>query len=207
MTTETSGTQTETRITRLEFVDGWWEFSFTCTDTETFAKIVDAVKALPLLHRRWEPRNPRGRCWRISGEGMRLLAATNPLLQTLMNSARQDQAERERERARQQQREREEARRRAEEDRRRWHEQFRASGDPFGYTSHTNSNSVPANISQALAALYVTPQAPLSVIKAAYKALAVEHHPDHGGNHDRMKAINVAYDLITKWKNSQRASA
>jgi DnaJ-class molecular chaperone len=45
------------------------------------------------------------------------------------------------------------------------------------------------------------------VIKAAYKALAVEHHPDHGGSHDRMKAINVAYDLITKWKNSQRASA
>jgi hypothetical protein len=202
----TTDTQQELRITRIQCVDGWWELSFTA-DPETFARTVDAIKALPLLDRRWDPRNPRGRCWLISSEGMRRLAATTPLLHTLMEHARRTQAEAEQERIRQRQRQQEEARRRQQEEQARWREQYRTSGDPFSYRANTNSNSVPANISQALATLYLTAGAPLSVIKAAYKALAVEHHPDHGGSHERMKAINVAYDLVTKWKSSERQSA
>ena len=37
-------------------------------------------------------------------------------------------------------------------------------------------------------------------IKRAYRKLAKEHHPDRGGDEDRFKAINEAYDYI---KNPQ----
>lgn len=40
--------------------------------------------------------------------------------------------------------------------------------------------------------LFVTPDAPPEVIKAAYRALTKLHHPDVGGNTARMQAINAA---------------
>jgi hypothetical protein len=35
-------------------------------------------------------------------------------------------------------------------------------------------------------------------ISAWYRRLAMEFHPDHGGTHDGMKAINRAKDLLTE---------
>lgn len=42
--------------------------------------------------------------------------------------------------------------------------------------------------------LQVTPDAPLNVIKAAYRRLALAHHPDAGGSSSRMAELNRAYE-------------
>jgi hypothetical protein len=47
------------------------------------------------------------------------------------------------------------------------------------------------------AALYVLPTAPVEVVRAAYRALATIHHPDHGGDAEKMKVINAAYSAAT----------
>lgn len=46
------------------------------------------------------------------------------------------------------------------------------------------------------ATLYLLPSAPLEVVRAAHRALAALHHPDVGGNEERMVEINLAYDEI-----------
>jgi hypothetical protein len=46
--------------------------------------------------------------------------------------------------------------------------------------------------------LFLLPSAPVEVVKAAYRALATLHHPDHGGDAERMKAINAAYSEATQ---------
>lgn len=43
------------------------------------------------------------------------------------------------------------------------------------------------------ATLYLTDDAPLEVIIAAYRALAQMHHPDHGGTDEEMARLNDAY--------------
>ena len=50
--------------------------------------------------------------------------------------------------------------------------------------------------SSPYAALFVTEDAPLEVIRAAYKALAVIFHPDHGGTAQQMVELNNAYTEI-----------
>lgn len=44
--------------------------------------------------------------------------------------------------------------------------------------------------------LYVLPNAPKEVVRAAYRALAAIHHPDSGGDSERMIEINRAYATI-----------
>ena len=44
--------------------------------------------------------------------------------------------------------------------------------------------------------LFVLPGAPKSVVTAAWKALARDHHPDVGGDPERFKELQAAYDLI-----------
>jgi hypothetical protein len=47
------------------------------------------------------------------------------------------------------------------------------------------------------AVLFVTRNAPPEVIKAAYKALAQKHHPDHGGDPEEFRKIDEAYKRLT----------
>jgi DnaJ-class molecular chaperone len=54
-------------------------------------------------------------------------------------------------------------------------------------------------VAAALATLYVAPDAPETVIKAVYRALAKATHPDTGGDHASMKALNAAYELSLPW--------
>jgi hypothetical protein len=209
----TTETHAEIRITRLECVDGTWRFAFTCPDAEAFASVVDAVKALPLMMRRWDPQRKH---WLISDEGMRILAEANPPLAVLMATAQRRRREETEARERAQREARaqaqEEARRRQQqqqqEDQARWRDRFNMGSDPFGYRQQAYTHSIPPAVATAFASLFVTPNAPLSVIQAAYRALAKEAHPDTGGSHDRMKAINAAFDLASKWAKQQgRASA
>ena len=44
--------------------------------------------------------------------------------------------------------------------------------------------------------LYVTPDAPHFVIKAAYKALAFKYHPDRGGDADKFQEVASAYEAV-----------
>lgn len=46
-------------------------------------------------------------------------------------------------------------------------------------------------------ALFVLPGAPMSVIRAAYKAMCLMHHPDLGGDVNMMKKINRAFEHLT----------
>jgi len=48
--------------------------------------------------------------------------------------------------------------------------------------------------------LYLLPTAPIEVVKAAYRALALIHHPDRGGDEEILKEINSAYETITEAK-------
>ncbi len=53
----------------------------------------------------------------------------------------------------------------------------RASGDPYQV-------------------LHLLPSAPDEVVTVVYRTLAKLHHPDRGGEHDAMLALNQAYDAI-----------
>ena len=48
------------------------------------------------------------------------------------------------------------------------------------------------------AALYLRPNAPPELVKAAYRTLAVLYHPDKGGDEELMKRVNVAYAQLQK---------
>ena len=48
----------------------------------------------------------------------------------------------------------------------------------------------------AATTLFVLPNAPKEVIRAAHRALAAMHHPDRGGDVNEMIAINLAYDRL-----------
>src|SRR6266508_2478961 len=50
----------------------------------------------------------------------------------------------------------------------------------------------------AFRALHLLDSAPTEVIKAAYKALALLHHPDAGGSQEHMTALNLAYEVLTR---------
>ncbi len=46
--------------------------------------------------------------------------------------------------------------------------------------------------------LYIRENAPIEVVKGAYRALALMNHPDHGGDTAKMQKINAAFDRILK---------
>ena len=48
----------------------------------------------------------------------------------------------------------------------------------------------------ALVVLHLRPSAPPELVDAAYRTLARLNHPDRGGDHDAMLALNQAYDAI-----------
>jgi len=50
------------------------------------------------------------------------------------------------------------------------------------------------------ATLHLLPSAPAFLVDTVYKALARQHHPDAGGDPERMKAVNLAYEAIRSGK-------
>lgn len=55
--------------------------------------------------------------------------------------------------------------------------------------------------SNAYSTLFLLDNAPVELVRSAYKTLAMLYHPDRGGDQERMKAVNKAYEEITKLKN------
>jgi hypothetical protein len=46
--------------------------------------------------------------------------------------------------------------------------------------------------------LGVSPHSSLAQLKSAYRHAAANHHPDCGGSHEAMVAINAAYEQLTR---------
>lgn len=53
------------------------------------------------------------------------------------------------------------------------------------------------------AVLFVVDNAPIEVVQASYKALAMKYHPDRAGDRDAMAKLNAAYDQIKKKKGCE----
>lgn len=58
------------------------------------------------------------------------------------------------------------------------------------------SSAAQARLTSAYATLYLTPDAPEYVVKAVWKALAKETHPDVGGRPEEFKKYQKAYNII-----------
>jgi DnaJ homolog subfamily A member 2 len=48
--------------------------------------------------------------------------------------------------------------------------------------------------------LEVDPKASEQQIRSSYKKLVLKHHPDRGGDPDKIKEINVAYEVNSRLK-------
>jgi hypothetical protein len=55
--------------------------------------------------------------------------------------------------------------------------------------------------------LSLLPSAPWEVVRAAYKALAQIHHPDHGGDAERFIEIHSAYETLRAERYGQQESS
>ena len=64
----------------------------------------------------------------------------------------------------------------------------------------------PTTYQQAFTLLGLPESSPRRRIQAAYRQLALKHHPDHGGSHQIMVAINVAYQLALRYARSTTAA-
>lgn len=58
---------------------------------------------------------------------------------------------------------------------------------------------VPPKVASAYNALGLAPGAPAEQVTAARRRLARQHHPDAGGSHTSMAAINAAADVVMDW--------
>ena len=65
------------------------------------------------------------------------------------------------------------------------------------------TSTLPWQAQHAYETLWVLPGAPEAVVSAAYKALAMRHHPDKGGDTRTMQRLN---DAMTTIKGLQRPS-
>lgn len=62
-----------------------------------------------------------------------------------------------------------------------------------GGEASTEVSQEPVAEENPFTVLFLTDDAPLEVIQAAYRALALKHHPDHGGTDSEMQRVNDAY--------------
>ena len=53
-------------------------------------------------------------------------------------------------------------------------------------------------VARAYATLWLRPGAPLAVVKAAFRALAAQYHPDAGGDALAMRRLNDAYETLRR---------
>jgi hypothetical protein len=148
---------------------------------------VQRIKEVPARHRKYDPGL---RCWFIANEALALdLLAELPQFVfggDLYYEGRPDwlavRAEWIETRGFEQKKQRKDQTR----EERRGRRDRRARGDP------APPPSGPYDV------LNLTTAAPPELVAAAYRALAKLHHPDAGGDEATMKAINAAYEELTK---------
>jgi hypothetical protein len=77
-----------------------------------------------------------------------------------------------------------------------WRDKF----DSFAYQPppRADQSTASATSRTAYATLFVTEDAPPEIIRAAFRTLAKMHHPDQGGDADKMTEVNAAYQKLKK---------
>lgn len=144
-----------------------------CFDYDVGA--VDQIKALPSHRRKWDPRL---KYWSIFGEErayqLAEICAAYLDVEVEHYLAQPDWLL----------------------DRATWIENRGWESDRFG--NKRREEPARAGSSGAYAVLHLGSDAPPELVKAAYRTLARIHHPDAGGDPERMKAINNAYEELTK---------
>ena len=79
----------------------------------------------------------------------------------------------------------------------RWRERPPGAGDGLG--EWWRGMLLPGEVAAAYAALGLPPGAPAEAVKAARRRLARRYHPDTGGEHAAMAAVNAAADTVAAW--------
>lgn len=78
------------------------------------------------------------------------------------------------------------------------HTQYVQAAKAYGATPQFAPSAFAATpeMANAYAVLWLRPGAPLSVVQAAYRALASRYHPDAGGDTRAMRRLNEAYETL-----------
>jgi hypothetical protein len=63
----------------------------------------------------------------------------------------------------------------------------------------TTAVAVASALQEACVALHITPDAPVAVAEASFKALAKQHHPDVGGDTAIFQQLNAALQTFKAW--------
>lgn len=184
-------------------------YALFCTYNAAF--IEDLKSSLEWWQRYW---NPEEKVWVIHREAFRKAAEicmrygqVKFVDQDIDEPERKRQAEAKAERERQ---ERERSERRAQEQARQDHDRYqrqqRERREQNGWRDNRRHNTTTAQSSGAsdpYRVLHLQSDAPLEVVRAAYRALAVLHHPDRGGDEEVMKQLNIAHDLILRQRGER----
>jgi hypothetical protein len=162
----------EMKITLFEPVEDGYLFAFVAGSV-SLATAVRAIAALDPWQRRWLPAE---RAWWIADEAITLLACRLPALAELLCQ---------------------------------WHVRRDdisqcLEGGYWARSAATSTRSrakvyVPRAVEAAYRSLRLPPGAGAEEVAAARRALAREHHPDAGGLHTSMAAINAAADTVMEW--------
>ncbi len=184
------------RITRFGPADcGGSYLAFASDDAGEFYGIVATIKALGYAHAQW---TPAVKAWWLSPSGLARLCGRYPDLSWLIGEyvrTAQDGGAASGEASGAGQRG--------------GHGRAGGSagrGSQRRAKSAKSASGVPADVAQALAALYVAPDAPAVVVSAAYRALAKTTHPDAGGDTATMQRLNLAYELAAAWASQHGAT-
>src|SRR5579871_3798408 len=79
-------------------------------------------------------------------------------------------------------------------------------GDAYSGSCRDRSRPQQADLPAVEAAyrvLHLLPSAPPSLVSAAYRVLAQEQHPDHGGSNEAMAAINEAVKVVREHQHGR----
>lgn len=176
-TTGATGTANETetvQILRWEYVAamGGYMLMFRAADSDAFAEALACVKDVPAMLRRWLPAE---RAWWIHTAAANVLINDFPALRAYVaaHAGRTGGSS--------------------------------GSSGSSGSTGRASSSSSarltrpPEGVAAAFAALHLTPSAPVELVAAARRVLARRNHPDAGGSHAAMVAVNNAADTCERW--------
>ena len=174
------------RITRLTYsaATRQWKLGYQTDGDETFQHLLAIIRELPSYSRVWAPAE---KCWVISDLSIDQLVARWPTidLRRMVADVRAGKSQQQ--------------------------EKRKTPPPPPPPPKRPRADiprdlMVPVDVRDAFAVLHLLPSAPLEVVKAAYKALALLHHPDHHPGpeaHTRMVAINRAVDTAKTWAERQ----
>jgi|GEM_PF-1473963 hypothetical protein len=154
--------------------------------TRTLAETARAITALDPWHRRWLPEQ---RLWWIADDAMTLLARQLPPLAALLTEWHQ---------------------RPPSADYLRWNAEFGGIGGMDGMDGIGDMGGIPGigprrtlyippTVALAYRRLGLPAGTPADQVRAARRQLARQHHPDTGGEHLTMTAINSAVDTVLAW--------